>query len=527
MAAIDFVIKGAVVYDGTGAPGRLADVAVSGEKIAALGEIGESDGVVIDATGLAVAPGFIDPHTHSDLPSLLAPLAESRLYAGVTSEIGGNCGFAAGPFLDADAHEFLHHYESLEITWRSQGEFFDRLEVAGSAVNHAFLAGHGNIRRVAMGGDFDRGATPDEIRRMRAILSSEIEAGAIGMSTGLIYPPGCFAAKEEIADLARVLADGPLVYATHMRSEGPQLMESLDEALFIAETAGAPLHVSHLKVHEREHWHKIDQLRQWWASRDARSVRITADRYPYTASHTLLDTILPQWAFEGGGKAELTRLSSEEKWARIREEMLEVCTEEGFWDSIMISSVAARENKGWEGRKLTDIAAEMGARPVDAARRMLLADKARTMAVFFRMSEANMLEICSWEDVLVGSDSAVRAATGQTAKGFPHPRACGTTGRALRLLVREQGVLSLPEAINRMTGRVAEVFGLKSRGLLCEGYAADIVVFDADGISDAATYEKPCAFTKGVRHLFVNGRPVLSDGRVTGEKPGKVLRHGG
>jgi len=526
MAAVDYLIKGGTVYDGTGAPGRRADVAVVGEAIGAADDVRAGETVIIDAPGLAVAPGFIDAHTHSDLPSLLAPLAESRLFAGVTTEIGGNCGFAAGPFLDADAHEFLEHYECLEITWRSQGEFFDRLEAAGSAVNHAFLAGHGNIRRAAMGGDFDRPAAPEEIRRMRDILSSQIAAGAIGMSTGLIYPPGCFASKEEIAEVARVLADGPLIYVTHMRSEGPALMESLDESLFIAETAGCPLHISHIKVYEREHWHKIDQLRRWWAARDARPVRITADRYPYTASHTLLHTILPQWVFRGGVQAELARLSSDAEWAKVREEIIAGCGED-FWDSIMIVSASTGAESRWRGRRLTGVAAEMGLEPVDAARRILLEDSAQTMAVFFRMSEANMLEIYSWGDVLVGSDSAVRAPRGPTAKGFPHPRAYGTTGRAISLLVRERRLLSLPEAIRRMTGGVAEVFGLKRRGLLREGYAADVVVFDPETISDRATYENPCAFTTGVRHLFVNGRPVLTDGEVTGEKPGKVLRHGG
>ncbi len=526
-ATFDWIITGGTVYDGTGVPGRRADVGISGDRIAAVGDLsGARAAEAIDAANLAVSPGFIDAHTHSDLPSLLAPLAESRLQAGVTTEICGNCGYSAGPFPDVGAEHFPEHYDGLHITWKTQGEFFSRLEEAGSAVNHAFLVGHGNVRRTAMGGDFDRPATPDEIAEMRRLLAAEIEAGAIGMSTGLIYTPGCFASKEEIAEVAKVLGEYDLIYASHIRNEADRVMEALDEALFIACEAGCPLEVSHLKLYERHNWDRIDELHEWWERRNDHGVRVTADRYPYTASHTLLESVLPQWAFDGGASARLKRLGDNDEWARMKRELFSGFGGGRLEDSIMISTTFSDENKPFEGKKLVDVAAEMGLEAADAVRALLLADAGRTMAVFFKMSEANMVEILSWPDVLVGSDSGVRGAEGSTATGFPHPRFYGTTGKIFRVLVREKKALDMAEAIHKMTGRVAEVFSLEARGRIRPGYAADIAVFDPDGISDTATYEEPRSFTVGIKHLFVNGTRVLEDGRVTGEKPGRVLRHG-
>lgn len=523
--AFDCIIKNATVYDGTGAPGVAADVAIAGSRIAAVGNLSAARSkTTIDAAGMALSPGFIDAHTHSDLPSLLAPLAESRLYAGVTTEICGNCGYAAGPFRDPGGEHFPEKYEGLDITWHTQGEFFSRLEDVGSAVNRAFLAGHGNIRRTAMGGDLERSATSEEIAEMRRLLRAEIKAGAIGMSTGLIYPPGCFASKEEIAEVAAVLGEEGLIYASHVRDEADFLIEALDEALFIAETARCRCQISHLKIYEERNWHKIDTLRRWWNARTKREVPVTADRYPYTASHTLLDSILPQWAFVDGPAATLDRLRSNTEWARIREELLARAAAP-LGETITVSTTFSSANKPFEGKMLADVAGEMDLEPVDAVRALLLADDRRTMAVFFKMSEANMIEILSWPDVLVGSDSGVRGVSGPTAEGFPHPRFYGTTGKIFRLLVREKKALDLPTAIAKMTGRVAEVFSLDSRGKIKEGFAADLAVFDPSLIADTATYQEPRSFTTGVKYLFVNGTMVLQDGKVTGKKPGRLLRH--
>ncbi|MHC4713150.1 MAG: N-acyl-D-amino-acid deacylase family protein [Planctomycetota bacterium] len=523
----DLIIRGALVFDGTGEPGRRCDIAVTADRIAALGDFSAAHARdVIDAKGLAAAPGFIDSHSHSDLPALLAPLSESRLHAGVTTEICGNCGYAAGPFGAKGAEQFLEQYEDLSITWRTQGEYFSRLEEAGSSVNRAFLAGHSNIRRAAMGGDFSRPATTEEAAEMRRLLAHELDSGAIGMSSGLIYPPGCFAAKEEIAQLARLLGERGLPYASHIRDEGDALIESLDEALYIATEAPSPLHVSHLKVYRKANWHKIDLLREWWGQRGHSGVRVTADCYPYAASHTTLDTLLPQWAYEGGPSAELKRLESSDQWTAIARE-LESSSEDGrLWESIVISAAFSERTRPFEGRVLSEVAAEMGLSPPEALREMLIADRCRTMAVFFRMSEPIVLEILSWPDVVVGSDSSVRGADGPTVKGFPHPRSYGTTGRVFSLLVRDRRILEMREAVRRMTSAVADIFDLEGRGRLAEGFAADIVIFDPGEISDMATFSEPTLFTRGVKHVIVNGRPVLTGGVVTGEKPGRVLRHG-
>jgi N-acyl-D-amino-acid deacylase len=522
----DLIISGAAVYDGTGKPALRADVGIRAGRIAAVANLKNASGRRIDASGLAVAPGFIDAHTHSDFAALVAPLAENRLFAGVTTEIGGNCGFAAGPLTDKSRAQFLEHYEGLTIDWSTQGQFFDALERSGSAVNHAYLAGFGNIRHAAMGGEFARPATVDEVAAMKRLLLAEIDSGAVGVSTGLIYPPGCFASKEEIAEVVSALRGKGLPYATHMRSEGDTLMESLDEALYIAERADAPLHVSHLKVNNPRNWYKLETLRAWWDRRASYGVRVTADRYPYCAGHTGLDSILPQWTYDGGHNAELARLKDEATWQRIKEEILAESSDDDRWDRLLIGAVYHAEGKRFEGMRLSQAARVMGLDPVDAARALIIADDTRTMAMFFSMSEEEMREIIAWDGVVVGSDSSVRAPEGPSAVGFPHPRAFGTTGVILRLFVREECILDLGEAVAKMTGQVADVFDLKDRGRIAEGYWADLVVFDPGAVADRATYEEPARFTVGVRDVFVNGQAALLDGKVTGEKPGRVLRHG-
>jgi len=523
----DYVIVRGTVYNGTGAEGVTADVAVAGERIAAVGDLSHAKAVrTIDASGLAVSPGFIDAHTHSDIPALLAPLAENRLYSGVTTEIAGNCGFSAGPLAEGQEKQFLENYEGLEVGWRTQGQYLARLEHAGSSINRAFLVGLGNLRRTVMGGDFDRAADAPEIAKMRELLLSEVAAGAIGVSSGLIYPPGCYAAKEEIAEVVSAVAGKDLPYATHIRSEGDALIESLDEALFIASTARCPLHVSHLKVNGIRNWGKIKLLRKWWGKRGSYGVRVTADRYPYCAGHTGLDSLLEPWTYEGGPAEELKRLRDDATWDRIRDQLLAAHPDLDYWDGVVLGTVYFAENKRFEGMRVSEVAGIMGLDPVDAVRALLIADETRTMAMFFSMDEPSMREILSWKDVVVGSDSSSRSASGPTATGFPHPRTYGTTGKILRLLVREEKVLTLAEAINKMTARTADIFRLEDRGRLAAGRFADIIVFDPEAVEDRATFEKPTEYTVGVRDVFVNGRMVLADAAVTGEKPGRVLRHG-
>jgi N-acyl-D-amino-acid deacylase len=520
-------VSGGVVFDGAGAEGRLADIGIKGDRIAAIGDL--ADTTVrerIDASGLAVAPGFIDAHTHSDLPALLAPFAENRLYGGVTTEIAGNCGFSAAPLAAGQGKQFLEHYEGLVVSWHSMGEYFDVLEKAGSSINRAFLVGFGNIRRAAMGGDVSRAPSASEMRAMRDLLVREVAAGAIGMSSGLIYPPGCYATKEEIAEVASAVKGRNLVYASHIRSEGDTLFEALDEAAFIAREGGLYLHVSHLKVNNQRNWSKHSSLRDWWRNRQSLCERVTADRYPYCAGHTGLDSVLPAWTYEGGPQEELRRLRDDSTWEIIRDEIIAAHPDESDWDSVGVGTISNAENKRFEGMRISAIARVMGLDPVDAIRALLIGDETRTMAMFFSMDEESMREIFTWDDVVVGSDSSSRSHEGPTAIGFPHPRTYGTTGKVFRELVRERKVLTLPQAIRRMTSDTAAIFGLEGRGTIERGAFADVVVFDPAAVADRATYESPSEYTVGVRDVLVNGKPVLRAGKVTGAKPGLVLKGG-
>lgn len=524
----DLLFKNGLVYDGRGKAAIEGDVAVEGDRIAAVGELGASSAQkTIDVRGRAICPGFIDTHTHSEFTLLADPRAEGKIRQGVTTEISGNCGLSGGPLLGAYAERRETDLREFDIRerWESLGEFLRLLEGRRPAVNYATLVGHGNIRAAVTGYE-DRPADPKETARMGGLLGRALEEGGIGLSTGLIYPPGVYSGLDEIVALAEVTAAHGGLYATHMRSEGAGLVESIGETLEIAARAGIGAHISHLKTAGKENWQKLDTVLDLIADAHRDGLRVTADRYPYLASSTDLDTVLPAWVFEGGSGAELDRLSDPSILARIRAELGENLEDAAFWDAIRVSTVQKESLRWMQGRSMTEIARAEGRAPFETLIFILLEDRLRTSAIFFGMSEENLVRILKQRYTMLGSDASARCFEGPTAAGKPHPRAFGTFPGFLSRYVREKQVMEFPEAIRRLTSLPARTFGLAGRGILKAGFAADLVVFDPGKVQDHATFEDPFGLPGGIDFVVVNGVPAIVEGKPTGDRAGRVLRRG-
>lgn len=522
---LDLLIKGGLVFDGTGAAPYPSDIGISQGKIAFVGEVSEGAEKTLDASGLSVSPGFVDAHGHSEFALLSDPRAEGKALQGVSTEINGNCGLSAAPLKGealAQRENDLREFDIKE-RWTDFKEYFGLLERRGPALNFATLAGHGNIRASALG---FKNRPPDakEMQEMKTLLRESASAGAIGMSTGLIYPPGAFSDVRELSEL--VCGINGLLYATHMRSEGGGLIEAIEETIEIGRRAGIKTHISHLKTSGRENWGKIGKALDIIEAGRAEGIRITCDRYPYTASSTDLDAVLPSWTYEGGAQEELKRLSDPKIREEIKASIQALHPGEEYWRGIQIASVGSEENRWMEGKDILHISEETGKKPIEAVLYILSAERLRASAIFHGMSEENLRIILSKPFVMLGSDSASRSTDGPTRRGRPHPRGFGSFPRFLGRYVREESLMSLSEAIRKITLLPCETFGLALRGKIKAGHFADIAVFDPEGIKDRATYEEPFVRPEGIRHLLVNGVPVVSEGLLTGERPGKVLRHG-
>lgn len=509
--------------DGSAARPARADVLIEGDRVVAVGPGLKSPAArVIDAGGLVVAPGFIDAHSHSDANALIDPLAEGRLRDGVATEINGTCGWGLFPLIgrEADRKREGLRRQGIDPSWSDAAGYFQVVERAGSAVNRGFLLGQGAVRAAVMGYDH-RPAGSRQIRAMRKLTSEALEQGALGLSSGLCYPPGSFAGRAEMAGLCRELAPLGRPYCTHMRSEGRALMASVREALAVAGVAGVPLHISHVKTFGRANWWKIGPLESALAAARAAGRDVTADRYPYTAAMTDLETIFPDRLLAGGKEravARLTRPRSREAFRRaaLRGRRL-------LWDQIMIST-AAEPAREFQGMTVARAAERMGLEPFDAVVEMLVATRFRVTAIFFDMSEDNLTRILRWPFVCIGSDSAARSFSGPTAKGCPHPRTFGSCARFLGEYVLRKELMPLAEGVRKLTALPADRFGLKDRGRLRPGAFADVVIFDPAQLRDAATYADPFRPSEGVRWLFVNGAAVVDNGTLTRARPGRVLR---
>ncbi len=514
-------IVNGILLDGTGAPARSADLAIAGDRIADIGNLSRAEAAqTLDATGCLVCPGFIDVHTHSDAYILIEPVAPSKLYQGVTTEIGGNCGCSGAPLLGEarlPSDWAIHTYPG---AWRTVADYRAQVEQVVPGPNIALLAGH-NTLRAGVTGYAARAATPGEIAIMVRNLEQALDEGACGLSTGLVYTPGRYADAVEINALVTATARHGRICASHMRSETGRLLEALDETLGFGLRTGVRVQISHLKTAGPRNWHLLEPALDRIHAAQARGVEVTADRYPYTASCTDLDIIFPDWAAGGGHDAVLERLRDPAQRGRLRDELIQT-RDDVYWQSITVGSTAHPGNHRFQGQPLTAVATVMNVHPAEAVLALTETDGLRTSAFFHGMSEANMHRILALPFVMPASDASLRAPAGPLSHDWPHPRAYGTFPRFLRLALDGRTV-PLPEAIRKMTTLPARTFNLTGRGELRTGYAADIVVLDPRALRDCADYPRPHALAEGIRHVLVNGVHTLTPAGITGHRGGRFL----
>lgn len=518
----DLILKNVRIVDGTSAPWYRASVAIKEGRIAKVGAVEpELAKEVVDGEDLYLAPGFIDIHSHSDDSIITFPLAESRILQGVTTEIGGNCGISVAPVsADETKKQQLKDYVGdLDYTWETMGEYLDYIKTAGASTNLGMLVGHGSIRIAAMGFD-NRKPTEEEMAEMKAILRQCMKDGAFGMSSGLIYPPGCFADKEELAELCTELVPFGGYYATHMRNENDTIVEALEEALYIGRHSGAPVQISHHKVTRKEGWQlhcktTIAMIEK--ARREGMDIQV--DQYPYRATSTSLDSNAPDWAFEGGVDALLERLRNPETRAEINQFAND--THVGRWKDTYVASVHSEKNQWAVGKNIEEIAAIRGVDPADACFDLVLEEKGQVTEVVFSMCEEDIEYIMKRPYVMVGSDGN---AASMDFVGRPHPRWFGTFPRVIAHYGRDRGLFPLETAIFKMTGLPASRLGLNDRGYIKEGMWADLVLFDFDRLNDNPSFDEPKRPCDGIRRVYVNGVLTAEDGKHTGATAGAVLR---
>lgn len=517
----DLVLRNGTIYDGTGALPFHGDVAVLDGRITAVGSISEAwTSRTIDATGKFICPGFIDIHTHSDISVLYTPGMDSSLAQGVTTEVVGNCGFSIG--LARPDSLFALEQRGLEnagitLDWNDFRGFLRRVEENGIAINIATLAGHGTLRKRAMG-FAERRPEADELDTMCRDLADAFEAGAIGLSSGLEYVPGMYADVAEMSALAKVAANYGGFYATHLRDEGDTLEEAVAEAIAVARNAGIPLQLSHHKAEKPRNWGKVTRTLSMVDEAQASGLDVLLDQYPYTAYQTGLATIaLPAWAVGGTSSDLAERLRDSDTRARVRAEMTEV----DFGAVEIASSSAHRE---YQGFTVQELAAASGLDPRDWVLDLLAEGEGWVSAAHFALSEDDVERVMRDPRVMIGSDAVAISPTGPDASGRPHPRSYGTFARILSRYVRDKGVLSYEEAIRRMTTLPAHRIGLTDRGQIREGFVADIVVFDPSAVTETATFALPHALAVGIDLVLVAGEIAFRDGIATGARAGRILR---
>jgi len=521
----DLLIKNGTVINGLSDDSFEADVGIVGERIEAIGDLGSAPArTAIDAAGKAVAPGFIDIHTHTDAVELLVnPKGESKIRQGVTLEVSGNCGSSSFPFkkeLSESEKRYAQRF-NIERDWVDLAGYFARVQKAGLAFNYVTLVGQGTIREYVLNED-RRKPTAAELELMQKLVAEAMEQGAFGISSGLEYTPSGFASTEEVIELCRVVARYGGFYATHVRSEDNFVIEAVAEAIHIAEEAGLPLQISHFKSCGTTNWWKMPTLFDLVEAAARRGLAVTADRYPYTAYNTGLSVNFPQAALAGGNEAFVKRLQDPVERQKLREETLQKL--EGTpWENMLLTDLEEEENKRFIGKTVQQAADELSQDPYEFCCDLLIKEKGSVGYIGFGMSEEQTEEILRHPLVMLCSDGSALAPYGPLHQGKPHPRNYGTFPRFLGLYVREKKALTLPQAVKKVTSMPAAKLGLKDRGTLKQGNFADIVVFDPAKIADRATYTEPEQYPLGIDYVIVNGQVVIDHDRHTGALPGKVL----
>lgn len=529
-AAGDLVIRGGTVYDGAGGPPRRADVAIADGRIVAVGPHLARADTELQADGLAVAPGFINMLSHAWASLLEDGRSQSDLRQGVTLEVFGE--YIEAPLNERLREVCLRRQGDLryDITWSTVGEYLDHLEHSGISTNVATFVPATMVRRHVIGDDA-RGPDAAELGRMRDLVDGAMRDGALGLASALIYTPATFATTDELASLAEVAAARGGMYVSHLRSEGDRLLEAVDELIEIARRSRGRAEIYHLKQAGRTNWDKLDAVIERVEAARAAGLGITADMYTYDAAATGLDASLPPWVQEGGHQRLVARLREPAVRARLAVEMRapgvgweNMLVLAGTPAGLLFSSFKNDALKRYTGRTLADVAAERGTRPEETIMDLVVEDDSRVGVIYFLMSPDNVRRQVALPWLSFASDSASVSSEGVFLRSNPHPRAYGTFARLLGRYVRDEGVIPLEEAVRRLTSLPAENLRLADRGRLAPGFAADVVVFDPERIADHATYEQPHRYATGVRHVVVNGVPVLRDGEHTGATPGRALR---
>ena len=527
----DLILRGGTIYDGSGGKPVAGDVAVNGDRIAAVGSLGNAKGKTeIDVKGLAVSPGFVNMLSWATESLLVDGRAQSDIRQGVTLEVMGE-GSSMGPLNDAMKKEAVEQQGDIkyDVTWTTLGEYLDQLAARGIAPNVASFIGATTVR-VHEVGYADRPPTPEELARMRKLVDQAMEEGALGVGSSLIYAPAFYAKTDELVALSEEAAKYGGMYISHMRSEGNRLLEAIDELIEISRRAKLPAEIYHLKAGGKQNWSKLDAAIKKIGDARASGLKITADMYTYTAGATGLDASMPPWVQEGGLEAWIARMKDPATRAKVKQEME---TPTDAWENFFVAAgpekillVAFKNDKlkPLTGKTLAEVAKMRGTSPAETAMDLVIEDDSRVGTVYFLMSEDNVRRQISLPWLSFGSDAEAPATEGVFLKSNPHPRAYGNFARVLGKYVREEKVMPLEEAIRKLTSLPSGNLKIRDRGLLKKGYFADLAIFDAAKIQDHATFDKPHQYATGMRHVFVNGVQVLKDGEPTGAAAGRVVR---
>ena len=517
----DLAIKNGKLLDGTGNPWYYADIGVIGDTIKTIGRVDDAE-KTIDATGHIVAPGFIDIHSHSDTPILIDPMAQSKIRQGVTTEVIGQCGSSSAP-MNESVKQYRIKFsssrvpEGFQYDWNSMDSYLKRIERQGAALNIAPVVGHGTVRQNVLGYE-NRDPTESELEEMKELVRRAMEDGAWGMSTGLIYPPSVYGKQPEITELAKVVAEYDGVYFSHIRGEADTLLEAITEACEIAKDSNTPVQIAHFKASGKQNWGRTKESLALVEKYREAGVEVTFDQYPYIASSTNLTAMLPHWSQEGGAEKLMEYLQD----PAMRVKLAEGMRLNYGWTAVLVTN--AKNNPQYNGKNIQEVADMMNKDPLTAFFDLLVMENTQVPSVMFGMNEEDVKRVMQSPFGMIGSDGSAIAPEGIWANNVPHPRLYGTFPRVLGHYSRDEGVLPLQEAVRKMTGAPAQKLGLKDRGLLREGYKADITIFNPKTVKDVATFADPQRYPAGIPYVVVNGKIVVKKGEHTGALPGKALR---